>query len=1083
MATPAPALPAGSVPAVSGNMPIMDEAWKVVHKLRLAISKELEVIQNGGPNTNDPARLEKIEKLMENYRLACIETVWADFRLAKEKKVEDTLWAVHCQVTKAYRRIISKLGSNSQATLRRKLEKLYNTYLTTAQYFYRGWLQRVCARYKMKDLSRVARTAKLEMAVPDAEKIDAKAEQIDGIVKDSCHKTLIYLGDLARYRTLLRTKDRNWDNALAYYLLANDLMPESGFGHHQCGVIYGEMGDHLQVIYHLFRAMDCDKPHPNASPNLEREFRDAAKQKSGGAQNVLVTWFHKLHGFYFHGKEFNERKELEAEVEHRLTVALKSATDSTTSLQLVSMVLANVSSYSVYLRKLQEDYTEDRARSCEFTLIFNLKTIYNISKLLKDEISELLTRDTVSITSGDGQTKYTPTFVRVLPLLRIYMVWLCYYNSQLVELQTTLEPLFGTLCKMLSSTLSLLFELLANSSFRGETVVWRFPEDDMALGCDSLTGAQLPAGCQLQYDAFKKKPKPRREEVPDAAKYSEDDITFTRAMDIILCAMELADKPRFPFGMTKGPKGTSAIVYLENGKPDPAVKAQEGQVQASQPVEATRVDGDSSALQTQKGQTPQSINTVQVATAQPAVSITPSQVPEPVVAPSTSLLGYESNELSENLDFYGDHLRFFNSSRRVAANPSTGNASLSSAPSANAVTGSVPSVKPVPANTSFKARPTATKRTTQPATVSDFPIENQLFNILNDFMSPPELPSGGPQPAVVTPTRPIPQHESSFAMGSAAPGDAFGSSTASPGPSSATGKSFPSLPWNYFYTPAPVDQAMRSPSTGNAAAGWNGALSSRPISSSNASQPAANLGFNNPPVAQQHRYSASGQIYGNQLRQNWQGSGQDGWYEQAGANSNMGNQGRSLANIWAPSANDMWQLGQGNNYSAAAPSNSPFSSFAFSGNTSSLPSVHSPMGLPMRGGQGTAYQQGEAMPSPLSANNPLRAYSGQYTNTPPPGFEHMAPPVQYTGYSAVRQTQGGDHEIAEYEERYAKNQAALNAWVDSTNAQKLVESETAPAANPVQNNPLYGAQAQGATAPSYAAAAVAKQSKSNIPKR
>lgn len=289
-----------------------------------------------------------------SYRLACIETIWPDLRAAKERSVEDALWQTHTQVTKAYRKVLARLHGHEHAVLRRKLERLYSAYLKTAQYFYRGYLQRVCARYDMKDLKRIARQAELdEIPVPDTDKVDAAATKLEEIVRDSCHKTLIYLGDLARYRTLLRPKDRKWEGALAYYFLANDLIPESGYGHHQCGVIYVEAEDHLQVVYHFYRAMVCDMPHPNAPANLEREFRDLQKRKGGEIKHALATWFVKLHAFYYQGKEFAERKELESEVDHRLALAMKSGTGLGSETDLVKIVLINITAYAISQEKIR----------------------------------------------------------------------------------------------------------------------------------------------------------------------------------------------------------------------------------------------------------------------------------------------------------------------------------------------------------------------------------------------------------------------------------------------------------------------------------------------------------------------------------------------------------------------------------------------------------------------------------------------------------------------------------------------------------------------------------------------------------
>lgn len=291
---------------------------------------------------------------MASYRLACIETIWPDIRAAREKGAEDALWLTHTQVTKAYRKVLGRLQGHDHAVLRRRIERLYSTYLKTAQYFYRGYLQRVCARYDMKDLRRIARQADLEdMPVPDADKVDPTASQLEEVVGASCHKTLIYLGDLARYRTLMRSKDRKWEGALSYYFLANELSPESGYGHHQCSVIYIETEDHLEVVYHLYRSLACDKPHPNAPTNLKREFSDLLKRKATGIKHALVNWFVKLHAFYYQGKEFAERKELETEVDNRLAVSLKKGTGLGSNEDLLKIILINICAYVGALAKTQ----------------------------------------------------------------------------------------------------------------------------------------------------------------------------------------------------------------------------------------------------------------------------------------------------------------------------------------------------------------------------------------------------------------------------------------------------------------------------------------------------------------------------------------------------------------------------------------------------------------------------------------------------------------------------------------------------------------------------------------------------------
>ncbi|KAK4106099.1 hypothetical protein N658DRAFT_415652 [Parathielavia hyrcaniae] len=931
--------------ATMATMPSIDEAWQVAQKLRTAIHKELEQVQKVTLGTSELARFEKVEKLMENYRLACIETIWPDIRASNEKAAEDVLWQTHTLVAKAYRKVLSRLQGHDHVVFRRKLEKLYTNYLKTAQYFYRGYFQRVCARYNMKDLQRIARRAELEeMPVPDKDKVDAAAAGLKDIVRRSCHKTLIYLGDLARYRTLLRSKDRQWDGALAYYLLANELNPDSGYGHHQCSVIYIETEDHLQVVYHLYLALACTVPHPNAPMNLEREFRELQNRKSFTTKHALVTWFVKLHAFYSQGTEFTERKELEREVDHRLAIALKTGTGYSSDTDLLKMVLINITAYVAAHKKIQEKWTEEGSQSCQFILLLNLRTIHAIGSLLGEEIKGIINRSSAEApvaASGSSSgskfvTKFTVAFNRVLPLLRVYMTWLCFYSSELVLFRPHLEPQFGAMCKTLGNALTMLFELLATDQQLGNTVSWRFPEDEITLGIKCLNGPELHDGCQLHYDAFTRQPKPRREDVSGSAQDTEDDVTFTRAMDSLLCALDLsAAESKFPLTnstTTKGSQELTTFEYLEGGKPELA--ANPPQVQHSTPT--------------------------------PVPAVTEQTPQRPVVAPSPG----ESNKLSEDKGFYGPGLR------HAVANGAGNGIGIAEAPIA--------------------AQPTPI------ATASEFPIDRQMFNILNDFINPPE---SAPVAKQDNPIRP-PASMSPYGMGSPAVAKAFGAGpSSSPVSGSAGGKAFPTLPWEYFYKPAPVDSALRNPNANGAGTAWGagGTGFPRPTSSSNGNT----LGRES---HKRHDISGQARLVDNQadaLQSLGLGSGHANQQHQGcaarGAWSNALAEGsttaRGQSSFWAPPASP-WQATYGQNGATASRvPNSPFSTLNFSTNTSSLPQVNNPWGLP------TTAQRPTAAHAWPDARRHARTGSGQQDIWGPP-IPKAGVDARTFGSKAMMQQQG-----------------------------------------------------------------------------
>ncbi|KAK0621392.1 hypothetical protein B0T17DRAFT_494826 [Bombardia bombarda] len=973
--------------ATTGAMaPTADDLWKQAQKVRLAIVKELDHIQHGGPGANETVRFEKVEKLMENYRLHCVGTIWADIRAANDKHVEDILWQVHSNVSKAYRVVIARLQGSDHVVLKRKVEKLYLSYIKTTQYFYKGYLQRVCARYNMKELRRIARLAELEdMSVPDQDRVDAAAEGLEEIVALSCQQTLVSLGDLARYRTLIRTKDRRWDTALTYYALANELVPESGYGHHQCSVVYLETENHLEVVYHLYRAMACDKPHPNAAHNLKRAFRDPQSRRTRsirGTNDALISWFIKLHASYYKGKEFPGRKELEDEVDHRLSMAMKSGTNPDIDMGLLKMVLINITAYVVSKEKIDAEWTDDGSRSCQFILSLNIRTIHTIARLLREELQELVQRESTTSASETPQegesSNYPSAFHRILPLLRVYMVWLCFYGSDLVDFKDHLEPQFGNMCRTLGQTLTLLYELLSKELDSDAIVPWRFPEDEETLGINCLAGPNLD-GRQLHYHPITKKPKSRAEDSPDLT-FTANLISLTRGYSIMGSAFDLAEKSKFPFMILKAkkqPRELTVFVYTEGGKPEPT--SYQSPHQSPIPADQT--------------------NTVALHT--PAtVPVTVQKFPAQVSAGSPP---NDSEGFSDDDQFY------------VAPVEKAGGA-----------------VSP---------REVGVSGPTEVALVAGFSgIENQLFKILDGFLVPPEIPKHNPVSEAKVDAHG--QDKTSYGMGSTTAGEVFGSGApTSPVSGSANAKAFPTLPWDYFYTPAPVDGNLRKSATGNAPNDWRTiySLSVRPSTSgSAAAQPQGNGKMNQP--FENHTGVQSQQWYGGIPPPGLTGqhgvSGQpwpsktDRDYDDR-VNQSLQGHLRTSSNVAQPttwsSPAGQWQLGQHATKAHAAPTNSPFSFMAFSGNTSSLPQVNSPWGVPMKA-QGGTYAH--PSPSAVSGSSPLGAGS-TYSGT----MNH-SPGIPYSNGSAYDDTMahGRNGMTSPADRNYALGQAATGPYAAAANA-------------------------------------------------
>lgn len=224
------------------------------------------------------------------------------------------------------------------------------TFLNIAQEFYKGYIQRLSARYDISELKRVAQGIEVQETSSN-DIISPVPNHVYQMVLNSCHYTLICLGDLARYQVQSGLKKSSYRLAMAYYSLAHDLKSDSGFPFHQMGIISLEEVKDLDVIYYFYRSIAVADPHPNARQNLESKFKTilqpdkAPSRKQARSQpDAFVTWFAKLHASYYRGEVMSQSSELEREVLHRLDMASKSSTHTEA---LFKMSLINMSSYHV----------------------------------------------------------------------------------------------------------------------------------------------------------------------------------------------------------------------------------------------------------------------------------------------------------------------------------------------------------------------------------------------------------------------------------------------------------------------------------------------------------------------------------------------------------------------------------------------------------------------------------------------------------------------------------------------------------------------------------------------------------------
>ncbi|KAL1634054.1 hypothetical protein SLS58_010848 [Diplodia intermedia] len=381
----------------------------------------------------------EITSLLTDFRVACENTIFADFKYASEQKIEALLWAAHSKVNVNFRKQLSSLNKEgkNKAVETRLVTKQYLEFIKASQRFYRQYILRLDRTFGgIPELRDIARTWKSDISRESP--VRNVSAEIKHQVKMSLYQTIIQLGDLSRYRELQRQeKDRNWSYAVGYYGLATSIYPESGISHNQQAVIALADGSHFRATYHLYRSLATKEPHPAAKNNLELEFKKViqawdkgeligrqAKREGTGANRALISWFVRLHSKCYKGQEFAGHDELESEVLSQLAVELK---ERSLDGLLQKFVLVNVAAEYFASEQLQSGHTEPHnLRSYFFFLRLNVKTFFALLQTLQPEL-ELLTGEDVNGDQDDQSQqlsdKVTAVARRILPGLRLYSAW------------------------------------------------------------------------------------------------------------------------------------------------------------------------------------------------------------------------------------------------------------------------------------------------------------------------------------------------------------------------------------------------------------------------------------------------------------------------------------------------------------------------------------------------------------------------------------------------------------------------------------------------------------------------------------
>ncbi|XP_043718683.1 protein SMG7-like [Telopea speciosissima] len=214
------------------------------------------------------------QQMRENYEAIILE----DHAFSEQHDIEYALWQLH------YRRI-EELRAHFSAALAStvsstspgrkgparpdriaKIRSQFKTFLSEATGFYHDLILKIRAKYGLPLGYFSDDPENQTILAKDAKK---STEVKKGLL--SCHRCLIYLGDLARYKGLYGegdSKTRDYTAASSYYMQAASLWPSSGNPHHQLAILASYSGDDLVAIYRYFRSLAVDSPFSTARDNL-----------------------------------------------------------------------------------------------------------------------------------------------------------------------------------------------------------------------------------------------------------------------------------------------------------------------------------------------------------------------------------------------------------------------------------------------------------------------------------------------------------------------------------------------------------------------------------------------------------------------------------------------------------------------------------------------------------------------------------------------------------------------------------------------------------------------------------------------
>ena len=177
-------------------------------------------------------------QIRENYEAIILE----DHDFSEKHDIELALWQLHYRRIEEFRSLLNNAKSAGSVTAQggrapprpdsvKKIRSGFKTFLSESTGFYHDLILKIRAKFGLP-LGFFSDGPESQTSLTKDEKKSAVMRK--GLM--SCHRSLIYLGDLARYKGSYGEGDsvsREYAAASSYYKQAASLCPSSGNPHHQ----------------------------------------------------------------------------------------------------------------------------------------------------------------------------------------------------------------------------------------------------------------------------------------------------------------------------------------------------------------------------------------------------------------------------------------------------------------------------------------------------------------------------------------------------------------------------------------------------------------------------------------------------------------------------------------------------------------------------------------------------------------------------------------------------------------------------------------------------------------------------------